>query len=939
MLQFVRQKIKNKKWLNLCLLAGISLLVAVFTCHPMFEEGAGNQLLQTAFIDYAAGEGEFPAIIDREKAYEMEEYKDTKAIYAQMDKYEQKWREYIAVDTVESSQSLTLPGNGTKSDFRNNKSYLNIVCIRNMDEHIEVVDGCSLADSKEKSILPCVISESVMDAYDMVVGEELNVTKDSGQIKFVIVGIIRQSSYSDNYWDRSLSEYAKTIFVSEETMDALLAGQSFTEVTARQQLLLDYTQINGVQVEEYRRYLEQFLEADPALTTNFLETLQVVEKQKQSAKLVLTVLELPCVVLLLLFIYMVSSQILGSEEGEIAVLRSRGVTRKQIILLYLLQSICLSAVGIAVGTLMGYAMCKCAAGTEAFLQFSRKDVSLYRFTFWMLPYGAIACLIAILFMTIPVWRRAKLTIVEQKGSNPNAKKTPFWEKCFLDVILLGVSAYLLYNYSKQSGELSLHIIEGESIDPMVFLDSSLFLFSCGLVFLRLTRYLIAGVDRLGKKRWKPAMYASFLQIRRTFHRQGFLSIFLVMTISGGVFDANMARTMNENNEKRVYYNVGADIRMKDYWPLLARKPHGSLEYYWDYTEPLYEPYQELVTEGLCDSVTRVIEDDRVDISVNKRSLGGCKLFGIHTKEFGETARLMDGLNDEHWFHALNALAEEAEGVIISQNVAKELSVSVGDYVNYARYVPIDTEEMKDKIIDTVRAKVCAIVDAFPGYDRYQYVRDEFGSIILQEKYFIIANFATVTSYFRLTPYEVWMRKAPQATDEQITAYLEAKNIKLSEWTSADEQIAKSRSEALIQITNGMFTMSFLISILICSVGFLIYWIMSMKNRELLFGIYRAMGMPLRDIQKMLFNEQIFGSLLPILAGGGGGALGTLLFAKLIALIYLPEKHNIAIRIFVYGLDIAKLFGVVLLVVVICFFVIRKLLARMKIAEALKLGED
>ena len=113
----------------------------------------------------------------------------------------------------------------------------------------------------------------------------------------------------------------------------------------------------------------------------------------------------------------------------------------------------------------------------------------------------------------------------------------------------------------------------------------------------------------------------------------------------------------------------------------------------------------------------------------------------------------------------------------------------------------------------------------------------------------------------------------------------------------------------------------------------------MKNRELLFGIYRAMGMPMRDIQGMLFNEQIFGSLLPILAGGGAGALGTLLFAKLIALIYLPEKHNIAIRIFVYGLDIAKLFAVVLLVVIVCFFVIRKLLAGMKIAEALKLGED
>ena len=144
---------------------------------------------------------------------------------------------------------------------------------------------------------------------------------------------------------------------------------------------------------------------------------------------------------------------------------------------------------------------------------------------------------------------------------------------------------------------------------------------------------------------------------------------------------------------------------------------------------------------------------------------------------------------------------------------------------------------------------------------------------------------------------------------------------------------------MIQITNGMFTMSFLISILICSVGFLIYWIMSMKNRELLFGIYRAMGMPIKSIYGMLLNEQFFGSILPILAGGGVGALGTLLFVKLLALVYLPKKHNIAIRMFIYGGDIWKLFAVVMLVVIICLFVIWKLLKKMRIAEALKLGED
>lgn len=36
---------------------------------------------------------------------------------------------------------------------------------------------------------------------------------------------------------------------------------------------------------------------------------------------------------------------------------------------------------------------------------------------------------------------------------------------------------------------------------------------------------------------------------------------------------------------------------------------------------------------------------------------------------------------------------------------------------------------------------------------------------------------------------------------------------------------------------------------------------------------------------------------------------------------------------------AKLFCVILAVVLVCFFVIRRLLKNMKIAQALKLGED
>ncbi len=40
MFGFVINKLKNRKWLNLCLLMGVALFIALFVCHPMFEKGA-----------------------------------------------------------------------------------------------------------------------------------------------------------------------------------------------------------------------------------------------------------------------------------------------------------------------------------------------------------------------------------------------------------------------------------------------------------------------------------------------------------------------------------------------------------------------------------------------------------------------------------------------------------------------------------------------------------------------------------------------------------------------------------------------------------------------------------------------------------------------------------------------------------------------------------
>jgi len=154
--------------------------------------------------------------------------------------------------------------------------------------------------------------------------------------------------------------------------------------------------------------------------------------------------------------------------------------------------------------------------------------------------------------------------------------------------------------------------------------------------------------------------------------------------------------------------------------------------------------------------------------------------------------------------------------------------------------------------------------------------------------------------------------------------------------SIEERIAENRDRALFQITNGIFSVSFFVSLLVSSIGFLLYWIMSIKERGYFFGVLRAMGMKMKEVYVILIIEQIFSSVLSLAAGFAVGFIATGLFTKLLAIIYLPTKHNIPVTIAVEGKDTLRLLLLVGIITVICFCIIKNIIKKLEISKAIKL---
>lgn len=943
MFKFLSHKLLNKKWLNACLLLGIILLVAVVSCNPMFKNGALDMLMSSKFDASMTDQNRYPATMGRSGSCAVEEYPDTDAVLNRIKKYEDMWNYYTEIDTVMRQTTLTIQAGYTQSNL-NHRSQFDMAYMPGIENHINITYGTSLEDAKTDSgVYPCIISQRALDQYNLVVGEVFTidtglsdaVDSQGNPMQYQIVGVFEEKDYSDFFWYDELADLDKQVYVTKSDFDDMVSKYNFLTIYYTDHDMIDYSQITHSNAMDLLYYLDSFKHSDKYFEENMSDVLIDYRGDAKTIGIIIWVLELPILVLLLAFIYMVSSQILEMEDGEIAMLKSRGTSTKQILGIYLGQSAILSAIAIVVGVPIGFLMCKLAASARSFLQFEVKDTHFYHLDPWMFVYSVAAALIAVLFVTLPVIKYAKNSIVEQKSRVGKVNYKPFWEKFFIDVILVGLSVYLLYNYNKQKSTIALDILSGSRPDPVIFLNSSLFIFAVGLLVLRLIKYLIRLIYRIGRKKWSPAVYASFLQITRTVKKQGFISVFLVMTIAMGMFNSNMARTINENKSQRINYNLGADLVVQEQW---TRGTYVDKEKktHWYYTEGDFERYTKL--EGsLCDKVTRVIYDDDAVIKAGGEELAGSVLMGINTKEFGETARLQSGLNDEHWFNYLNDLSQVSNGVIISSNLAKKYDIKVGDSINYARYSPLKSKEKSE--IASPSGTVCAIVDAFPGFQQYVYEKDDNGEVKEVERYLVVANYAYVVGAFSQTPYQVWMRLAKNASYKDVLTELKAQDINIVQYESQDKDIQEMQESPLVLITNGLFSLSFIIAIILCTVGFLIYWITSIKQRELLFGIYRAMGMSMREINKMLINEQIFSSVLASLAGYGVGAAATVLFVKLVAVVYLPESHNIAISIAVNPYDLVKLTAVVVFMFVVCFIVIRTILKKMNITQALKLGED
>ncbi len=941
MIRFMLQKLLYKKWMVISLLIGNILLIAIACSNPMYKNASLQRTLKKSFGDYIEQEGVYPGVVAVESA--MTKDQSNESDYLMMSELSDTVLKDIGLEQTDCVKMIsTMKSNAASIMGRedNTKSHtMRISSMTGIEDHIKLLAGRMYDTSVKDGVIEAIVSQKTFVDANLILDEVMEfkdeMGKDGKPVDVKVVGVFTNSEAEDSYWVKSPSDYATECFISPELFEAqfINTNKQLYNVEALWYMFFDYEKLEPADVKKVVKNTEKYVDKYNTKTARFdepayLPVLRDFILSQNKIVATLLILQVPVLVLLCAFIFMISRQMLDLEQNEIALLKSRGSSKSQIITIYLLQSAAIALVSAVIALPFGAFLCKVLGSANGFLEFVHRGSLKVRMDWQVILYGLAAIIVSVAVMVLPVFKDANITIVNYKQQKNKVKK-PLWRRVYLDVILFAVSVYGIYSFNDRKENLIFRVLSGESIDPMLFLCASLFIISAGIVALRIQPVIVKAVYLISKKFLRPAAFASFLQILRSRGKQRFMMVFLILTVALGIYNTTVARTILSNAEKNLEYKDGADIVFKEVWKDNSAFLVSTATYEADenleltYTEPDYSRF-----EGLSgvQSAARVLREDVTISGYKEQEPISISLMGINTKEFGETANFDPALLPEHINTYLNVLGSNMEAVLLSMNFHTILEYDIGDKIEYA-----------NEDGDVISAVVYGFFDYWPSYMQTDYSITDEGTLAENEQYLIVANLSRVQEMWGVTPYQVWLKT--DGSSQFIYDYAEETDLAFTEFSDTAADMVDIRNNTLFQGTNGILTMSFIVVLILCCAGFLIYWILSIRQRELLFGVFRAMGMKKSEIISMLINEQIFSSGLSVVIGAVIGILASRFFVPLVQIFYSTTEQAVPLVVVNKSIDMIRLFGVIGVVILICMVILAVIITRIRISQALKLGED
>ena len=811
---------RKTKWMVLCLFIGFLMAAGMMSSVPIYMDASLQRMLIKDMESYQLSTGEFPGIYSVERTFA-----DSVSAAERL-----KAAGELPVTVKERVDYLPIPVGSSKTVLFDNMLYIEtgsargtaakrikLTAMTGIDDHISITKGemFRVGSDAGNGVFEVIAAEPALKELGISVGETYTVTGGNtaaGEMKLHVTGSFEPAGSDDIYWSERVDSYASALIIDYGCfVDKLTVGGYIRPVNIAVRYSLDYQKMDMNDLGFAVTAIEEDKEFFPTIGCTFsMGVLSIWKKYAVEAEKltgILWVLQIPTMVMLAFYLFMVSRLNVEQEKNEIAVFKSRGASSLQIFGMYALEAGILGAATLIFAPLLGLLMCRFLGVSDGFLEFVNRTGISAKVTPGAVLYALIAVLMFFAATMIPIIPASKLSIVQYKQSKTKVVRMSLWEKTGIDFLLIAAAIvfYSIYTANEETA-----VTGNGEINPMFFVFSACLIFGLGLLFIRVYPYLLNLIYLIFKPLWTPAQYMAITTVCRSQGgRERFLMLFLVVTFSLGIFSANTARTINDQKEDMIYYGNGTDVVLTEYWQEATASDGSSTVL--GYIERDFERFEQL--EGV-ETATKVLVNKKTKVYLDNKTEDGVTLMAIEPYKFSQTAWFRNDLLPAHWFNYVRALQEYPSGVIISRPLADKYEVELGD-----------TIDLKWSGNQKISAPVLAVVDYWPGINPNVTSASSNGSrsrnndeeqedtetvMSYAVNCFAIMNYYYTSTVSDVEPYEVWIKLREGASSKALYDDIREKHIPVESIRDASQQLITIKNQPQLQGMNGALTLSFVV---------------------------------------------------------------------------------------------------------------------------------
>jgi putative ABC transport system permease protein len=845
--------------------------------------------------------------------------------------------ELLTVRHAETNTYRLYPGADSNYDSEaGSLGLLNFATTTGIEDQIEIIEGAlpQTAVTDPNSPIEVMITEPTATELGLQVGDTLLAYDFRGsgnsqrEFPVRIAAIWQAKNANDPFWFYSPTVFNDLMLIPEESFVNRIGDSVENELyLAVWYLVLDGQEVGTEDVARLtanQRRVERTLEStlpNTAIQLSPENALQAYQQAVGPLTVLLTAYNIPIIFLILAFIALIVGLSVGQRRNEIAVMRSRGATPWQVVGFAFLEGLILGLIAWVLGSLLGLGFTQLMGRARSFMDFSADTVLRVAVNSAALRAGGVAIILALIAQVMPTITASRDTIITYKQEQARSATKPWWQRMWLDLLLL---IPVLYGYYLLDQQGSLIAINEESAsdpfqNPLLFLIPALTVFAFTLLFLRILPWVMEAFSWLLFRTNSVGLLMAIRHLARTPRIYATPLILLILTVSLSVFTASLALTMDYQLFDDYLYAYGADLNLTGPGKELgyASGFGGAAAAESQVNRTIYLPVNEYLEFPGVEGATRVGKYPATATSGGTRYSGS--FMGVDRTTLPQVSFWRYDFAPYRLGSILNTLATTQDGVLASSDFLADSGLAVGDLVRLQ-------VRLQDADV-TLDAQIVGSFDYFPTW-----YPSEDGALFVGN---LDTLFGMVGSDF---PYEVWMETTETFDEDAFKEALLERGLVTWSFEQPYPEISAQQTRPERQGLFGLLSIGFLAAALLTVIGFFMYALFSFRRRFIELGILRAVG--LSQQQMLVFVACELGFL--ILAGL---TLGTLLgtWVSQLFVPYLQIGTEASDLVPPYLVEIAwdsiyQIYVLFLLLFLVALSALGVLLRRMKIFQAVKLGE-